>query len=243
MVVKILKKIDELFLNGFLKNKYYKMKYANEVKKKLHYLNLKLQQPEKKALLLSDLIRKCPDNGDIVECGVGVGFSLTILSLLSKKKIYAFDSFEGFPTVFSEKEDKNLIKIFSKSKWNYKLMTIELVKKNLLRNGISENDFIKRIFLKKGFFPDSFKGFNQPISFLHLDVDLYLSYKECLNFFYPMLVKGAIVTFDEYSLDNEKKKKKGYNFIGAKIAIDEFIKEQNITLQKHFTGYRYFTKN
>ncbi len=243
MVVKILKKIDELFLNGFLKNKYYKMKYANEVKKKLNYLNLKLQQPEKKALLLSDLIRKCPDNGDIVECGVGVGFSLTILSLLSKKKIYAFDSFEGFPTVFSEKEDKNLIKIFSKSKWNYKLMTTELVKKNLLRNGISENDFIKRIFLKKGFFPDSFKGFNQPISFLHLDVDLYLSYKECLNFFYPMLVKGGIVTFDEYLLDNEKKKKKGYNFIGAKIAIDEFIKEQNITLQKHFTGYRYFTKN
>lgn len=243
MVVKILKKIDKSYLNGFFRKKYHEFKYGNEVKKKLHNLNLKLQQPEKKALLLSDLISKCPNDGDIVECGVGVGFTLTILSLLSKKKIYAFDSFEGFPSEFSEKEDKNLIKTFSKSKWNYKLMTTELVKKNLLENGISENDFNERIFLKKGFFPDSFKGFNQPISFLHLDVDLYLSYKECLDFFYPMLVKGGIVTFDEYVPDNEKKKKKGYNFIGAKIAIDEFLKENNITLLEHFSGYKYIIKN
>ena len=58
-----------------------------------------------------------------------------------------------------------------------------------------------------------------------------------------MLVKGGIVTFDEYVPDNEKKKKKGYNFIGAKIAIDEFLKENNITLLEHFSGYKYIIKN
>ena len=100
MVVKILKKIDKSYLNSFLRKKYHEFKYGNEVKKKLHNLNLKLQQPEKKALLLSDLISKCPDDGDIVECGVGVGFTLTILSLLSKKKfmplIVLRDSHQSF---------------------------------------------------------------------------------------------------------------------------------------------------
>ena len=37
----------------------------------------------------------------------------------------------------------------------------------------------------------------------------------------------------------KRKKKKGYNFIGAKIAIDEFLKENNITLLEHFSGDKY----
>jgi hypothetical protein len=83
---------------------------------------------------LNDLLKVSPREGVIVECGVGVGFTLSILSNISTKKIYAFDSFEGFPEDLSVKEDKNLFKVLKYSKWNYKLMTIDLVKKNLLKN-------------------------------------------------------------------------------------------------------------
>ena len=41
---------------------------------------------KKKIVCLSDLLNKSPNDGVIVECGVGVGFSLTVLALLSKKK-------------------------------------------------------------------------------------------------------------------------------------------------------------
>lgn len=34
---------------------------------------------------------------------------------------------------------------------------------------------------------------------MHLDCDLYGSYKECLEFFYPRMNLGAIVLFDEYN--------------------------------------------
>tara|TARA_X000000950_G_scaffold286754_1_gene396689 strand:- start:10872 stop:11237 length:366 start_codon:yes stop_codon:yes gene_type:complete len=121
-------------------------------------------------------------------------------------------------------------------------MNIDLVKKNLLKNGISENDCNERIIFKKGFFPNSFKGFDEPISFLHLDVDLYSSYKDCLEFFFPKLVKGGIVTFDEYTVDDDLKERKGWNLIGAKIAIDEFIEKNNLKLIHHFTGYKYIIK-
>ena len=95
-------------------------------------------------------------------------------------------------------------------------MDIDLVIKNLKNNNISQKK-LNNIIFKKGFFPDSFNGFNEKISFLHLDVDLYNSYKNCLDFFYPLLVNGGIITFDEY--DNTK-------WTGAKVAIDEFLKKK-----------------
>ena len=79
-------------------------------------------------------------------------------------------------------------------------------------------------------------------SFLHLDVDLYQSYKDCLEFFYPKLLKGGIVTFDEYTVDYELKKKKGWSFSGAKTAIDEFVEKNNLKLKHHSTGFKYIVK-
>lgn len=241
-MLSFIKKIDKRFFNSYLKKKYFDFKYGNEVKKKINSLNFTFEHKEKKILLLTDLLKASPKEGVIVECGVGHGFSLSILSNISKKRIYAFDSFEGFPEKLSDKEDKNLSKALKYSKWHYKLMNIDLVKKNLLNNGITEIDFNERIIFKKGFFPKSFEGFDEAISFLHLDVDLYESYKDCLEFFYPKVLKGGIVTFDEYTLDNTLKEKKGWDFRGAKIAIDEFLAKNNIKLNNHFTGFKYIVK-
>ena len=164
----------------------------------------------------------------IVECGVGVGFSLAVLSHLSDDRIFAFDSFEGFP-----KENSNHDPSYYAKKWNFKLMDIDLVTKNLKNNNISQKK-LNNIIFKKGFFPDSFNGFNEKISFLHLDVDLYNSYKNCLDFFYPLLVNGGIITFDEY--DNTK-------WTGAKVAIDEFLKKRQQKLLETSTGFKYLIKN
>lgn len=116
------------------RKKFHNLKHRKEIENKLNNLSFTYGYSEKKFLLLNDLLKVSLREGVIVECGVGVGFTLSILSNISTKKIYAFDSFEGFPEDLSVKEDKNLFKVLKYSKWNYKLMTIDLVKKNLLKN-------------------------------------------------------------------------------------------------------------
>ena len=57
------------------------------------------------------------------------------------------------------------------------------------------------------------------ISLLNLDVDLYNSYKTCLEELYDKVIDGGIVCFDEYQSDK---------WTGAKKAIDDFAKIKNI---------------
>ena len=239
MIKNLIKKIDELLFKGIIKRSYHKLVYFNDVLKKTKQLNYTLRRKEKKSLLLADLIYRSPSDGVIVECGVGVGATLMKIAHISKKKIYAFDSFEGFPNELSEKDDETLSKYLKDNKWNYKLMNIDLVKKNLINNKLNEKEIEERIIFKKGFFPESFEGFDEKISFLHLDVDLYNSYKDCLEFFFPKLVKNGIVTFDEYESDIKVKNTKGWNFKGANKAIDEFVQKNNLKLIDHWTGFKY----
>ena len=141
---------------------------------------------EKIIIKIIDKIYSCLKNGNkILICGNGG--SAADAQHLSDDRIFAFDSFEGFP-----KENSNHDPSYYAKKWNFKLMDIDLVTKNLKNNNISQKK-LNNIIFKKGFFPDSFNGFNEKISFLHLDVDLYNSYKNCLDFFYPLLVNGGII--------------------------------------------------
>lgn len=243
MIKNLIKKVDEILFKSTIKKIYHRITYSNNILRKTTLLNYTLKRKEKKSLLLADLIYKCPEEGVIVECGVGVGATLIKIAKISKKKIYAFDSFEGFPENLSEKDDQYLEKYLKDNKWNYKLMNIDLVKNNLANNYLDEKEINDRIVFKKGYFPESFKDFNEKISFLHLDVDLYNSYKDCLEFFYPKLIKNGIVTFDEYEPDTKIKNRKGWNFIGANKAIDEFVNKNNLKLLEHWTGFKYIIKD
>ena len=92
--------------------------------------------------------------------------------------IWAFDSFEGFPKSTTEDEGKYKAGI----KLHYKLYNIKFVK-NYMKTFDIEEDEIEKINFVKGFFPESFQNYNSDkIDFLHLDVDLYNSYKNCLEF-------------------------------------------------------------
>ncbi len=227
----------------FVRKAFHKIKHSKEKEYKLKGLNLTNDKKTDKVILLFDLIKQSPKDGVIVECGVGRGFTLSVISKISKNKIYAFDSFEGFPENTSENDHKNISKVLRFSKWHFKLMTIDLVKQNLINNNIEPTDIENKIVFKKGWFPNSFKDFNEEVSFLHLDVDLYNSYKDCLEFFFPKLKKGGIVTFDEYYKDiNNILSKKDWDWRGANIAIDEFVKKNNLELLEHFTGYNYIIK-
>ena len=134
-------------------------------------------------------------DGCIVECGVGRGFSLVNFSLANSirninKNIYGYDSFEGFPEPSEEDISfRNTAKgEFIDRNWISRENLSDKLKK------ISNSE----VFLIKGFFDQTLKNHKEKISLLHLDVDLYESYKHCLTVLYPYLSNGGIIIFDEY---------------------------------------------
>ena len=163
---------------------------------------------------LAELIEDVP--GDIVECGVGAGKTLFLLGILTAggthpRRVWAFDSFQGLPPAGKEDEPDRAPKRFAAGKLS---TSEETVRTRLLSYGMPRKG-LDRIVFVPGFFPHSFSRYTGgPIALFHLDVDLYQSYKDCLEYFEPMVVRGGVVAFDEYE---------SRNWPGARRAIDEYF--------------------
>jgi O-methyltransferase len=164
--------------------------------------------------------------GDIVECGVGRGetfYLLAILSMLEKGKgkgnsrnIWGFDSFEGFPEPTTEDDS---IRKPQKDDWKNSTIQEDDLHETLLSHGLSRDFVSHRVKLVKGFFSTSLVHYTgEKIVFLHLDVDLYQSYKQTLELFWPKVAVGGVVLFDEYKQPGVEDA-----FPGAAKAIDEFL--------------------
>jgi hypothetical protein len=156
--------------------------------------------------------------GDIAECGVFRGSSLAAIGLYAKqhrlnKVVHGFDSFEGFDesVVFDlrlggeESGDKRV--------GGFNETSYPLVREKLARLGLE--DIVR---LHRGFFASTLPECSDAtFSFVHLDCDIYDSYKECLGFFYPRTSPGGIILFDEYN---------DPPWPGCNLAIDEFLADK-----------------
>ena len=180
-------------------------------------------------------------SGNIVECGVATGATLALFKNLQKefncsRKIWGFDSFEGFSpaadedgSFFTNTQDTYNVK--------YSRYTLDYVRQNLIDLG-AQNSGDTDISLIKGWIPQSFEFYDgSPISLINLDVDIYEPTKGTLEFFWPLLQENGIILLDEYDFDRDIEK-----FPGAKKAVDEFCKAKNISVTKHYTGKSYITK-
>ena len=63
-----------------------------------------------------------------------------------------------------------------------------------------------------------FRSSQDRFCFIHLDVDIYSSYIECLDELYAKLVPGGVVVFDDYGSSK---------WPGAKKAVDEFFADKD----------------
>jgi O-methyltransferase len=135
--------------------------------------------------------------GDVLECGVWRGGSAkilrgTILEKFPNRKLYLFDSFEGMEKV-SESDDSHEIGDFKDTSLNYV--------KNFVTNHSEKEEsiFDEVVIFKQGWIPETFAGLeNIKICFAHVDLDLYQSISDALNFIYPRMVSRGFIVFDEY---------------------------------------------
>lgn len=185
-------------------------------------------------LYLSEQYKKVEHlSGDIVECGIGYSRTFQVLACLVRKEnkahrtLYGFDSFEGFPE--PHLEDKSAR---NPKKGEWKVLTPAQLHRILVQLRLGEEFVDAHIRVVKGFFEETLPQTNvKEIALLHLDVDLYQSYKTCLELLFPKVVQGGMVLFDEYDTPN---------WPGAKKAIDEYFKGTAYRLQKHLDTGKYF---
>lgn len=154
--------------------------------------------------------------GSIADCGVFQGGSTVGMGLYMRehgitKTIYALDSFEGFAPEEVEKdlalggvenEDRHL--------HGFSATSLELVARKMKRFRLDN------VILVKGFFCDTLPQLppTTEFSFVHVDVNLESSYRDCLKHFYSRMVKGGIILLDEYN---------DPPWPGCNKAVDEFL--------------------
>lgn len=146
--------------------------------------------------------------GDFAECGVYKGGTALLLARVLKhvtdKRLYLFDSFEGLPQI-----DPNRDPWFCAGEFAPE--SVEAVEKVL-------SDFRSIVDIRRGWIPKTFSGLeNSRFAFVHLDVDLYQSNWDCCNYFYPRLVPGGVLVFDEYGFAAAR---------GEKDAVDQFFSDK-----------------
>jgi O-methyltransferase len=160
-------------------------------------------------------------DGPVVECGVYKGRTLLGMAHLLRQRglrevpIVGCDSFEGFPDpdaqdalpdgTIHERAQRGVFADTSIEALSAKLRALE---------------YDRQVTLVKGFFENTLHTLpHERYSLVHVDVDLYGSYKTCLEYFYPKLSPGAFMVFDEYDYDAHK-------YPGAQRAIDEFLEDK-----------------
>ena len=135
--------------------------------------------------------------GDLAEAGVYRGGSALLLSKVSGKRLHLFDTFCGLPTPdeadvhregdFADTSDKDVAQLLGK----------------------------RDVVFYAGLFATTFRlAEDQRFSLVHIDVDLYESTQQCLDFFYPRVSEGGVMVFDDYGF---------ISCPGARRAVDEFF--------------------
>jgi O-methyltransferase len=145
--------------------------------------------------------------GDLAECGVYRGGTALLLCRVTagrRKRLYLFDSFEGLPALDPHKDEW-----FEEGQFT--IETVDSVR-HLLR------DFGDVTDIRAGWIPETFSGLeDRTYAFAHVDVDLYQSALDCCRYFYPRLVPGGAIVFDEYGFAATR---------GERDAVDEFFADK-----------------
>lgn len=174
--------------------------------------------------------------GDIVELGVYRGSSLmswaNFLEVRNmgdrQKQVFGFDNFTGI-TSFSEEDGKHDARV-NKIMGGYDSAAFEAILEDAI--SIFDKDrfipYKPRVVLVKGNIEETVPRFIEEnpglrLSLVHFDCDMYKPTKVGLEAFWPRVVPGGIVLFDEYGIRPWE---------GESNAVDGYFKNKDVEIKK-----------
>jgi len=144
--------------------------------------------------------------GSVAEGGVFQGdFAKEINRVFPNKKLYLFDTFEGFNEKDIVIEKQNNFSQFDAK--HFCTTNEQLVLAKLL--------YPQKVVIYKGYFPETAQGIEDKFCFVNLDFDLYAPILAGLNFFYDKMVNNGVILVHDYFNDNYK---------GVREAVSDFEK-------------------
>lgn len=164
------------------------------------------------------------------ECGVYTGSSLLACQeLASHHKVnlhfLGFDTFKGLPEL--SVEDR---KLAPKDAPYLEKTLFADTSKEAVEEKLEAKGYLDNTKLISGRFPQSFGSVGErQYVFVNIDCDLYSGHIDCLEYFYPRMLPGGIIFFDDYF---------SVHFPSARKAIDKFLKNKPEKLTKLGYGKR-----
>ncbi len=157
---------------------------------------------------IADIIYRNGVGGSVAEAGVYKGnFAKYINVLFPDRKLYLFDSFEGFRNDDVSERDK-------KDQYDGWIETLKDTSVEMVLGKMSYRD---NVIVKKGYIPQTFDSIEDTFAFVNLDVDLYIPILEGLRWFYPRMEKGGYIFVHDYFL-----------WEGVEKAVREFCDESGV---------------
>lgn len=147
--------------------------------------------------------------GNVAELGVYKGdFAASINQVFNDRKLYLFDTFEGFHDNDKGTEVSNN---YSDATQDFSDTSVEHVLAKMPNKQLC--------IVRKGFFPETAQGLEDTFCLVSIDTDLYAPIYAGLQYFYPRLAKGGYIMVHDFNNDQYK---------GARDAVYKFCSEMNI---------------
>jgi hypothetical protein len=192
------------------------------------------RQSISRILYYDDLYKKILDVPGVI-CEFGVQWGATLAQLVAfrgiyepynhSRKIYGFDTFEGFPTIDEKDHGFSQIGDYSVNSGHIEVLEEILT----IHESYSPLSHIKKFDLVKGdasltVGPWLAANPHAIISMAIFDMDVYKPTRDVLELILPRLTKGSLLVFDE--LNDE-------TFPGETRAVDEVLGLNNIRLRQN----------
>lgn len=134
--------------------------------------------------------------GNVAECGVYRGeTAMFINEFFPDRKLYLFDSFEGFSQSDMDYEKK--YSEYEGSEFNSNPFKNE-TKEDIMDVVVKRMPYPKQLELHVGFFPESAAGVDDKFCFVNLDMDLYQPMLSGMQFFWNKMEEGGVILLHDY---------------------------------------------
>ncbi|MCI8743976.1 MAG: hypothetical protein HFG62_02590 [Lachnospiraceae bacterium] len=147
--------------------------------------------------------------GSVAEAGVYQGeFAKYINILFPDRKLYLFDSFDGFSEsqVVEGKDNQK-----QTDQW---ITTLKDTSETLVMDKMRYRD---QVIIRKGYVPETLTGIDDSFAFVSLDMDIYQPTLDALEFFWARLSPGGYIFVHDYG-----------NYEGIDMAVTRFCSENNV---------------